>query len=40
MTPQEYREDLDRQLDLWLITPEAYQLELAALRLAEQVIKD
>ena len=39
-TPQEYKEDLDRKLELWLITPEAYQIELAALRLAEQIIKD
>jgi hypothetical protein len=39
-TPQEYKEDLDRQLKAWLITPEAYRIELAALRLAEQIIKD
>ncbi|CAB4129030.1 hypothetical protein UFOVP111_138 [uncultured Caudovirales phage] len=40
MTPKEYRENLDRELGLGLITLEAYLQETAALRLAEAVIKD
>jgi hypothetical protein len=40
MTPKEYREDISRQLKLGLITLQEYNLELAAIRLAEQIIKD
>jgi hypothetical protein len=40
MTVEEYQEDLDRQLELGLITIAQYNLEKAALKFAEQIIKD
>lgn len=40
MTPQEIREVLDSDVELGVITPEEYAKETAALRFAEQVIKD
>jgi hypothetical protein len=40
MTPQEYREVIDKELELGLMTLDEYNKEVAALRFAEQVIKD
>lgn len=40
MTVEEYRETLDKELEIGILSLDEYNRELAALRLAEQVIKD